>query len=193
MPCLGFADVADRSANIIVKLLEFLVFLLGPGLVVEQVEHLLHRARDGVAGGELVVLEEGLENGTRDDMLRKHLDSILLRKSGIDVTAQAPHELVEGPAMLVIVGNQCFDAVDMLFGNLGDVLGPKFPVAFGADLGHQFGVEDVLQVVEAHGQLGGELLGGALVARRTVAVAVLIVILTRGADPSEDDVLRLLA
>lgn len=95
--------------------------------------------------------------------------------------------------MLVIVGNQCFDAVDMLFGNLGDVFGPKFPVAFGADLGHQFGVEDVLQVVEAHGQLGGELFGGALVARRTVAVAVLIVILTRGADPSEDDVLRLLA
>ena len=177
LPGIGLVDVADRGADIFVKLLEFLVLLLGLGLVVEQVEHLLHRARDGVAGGKLVVLEEGLEHRARDDVLREHLDGVLLRKSGVDVAVQTPHELVEGPAVLAVVGDEGLDALDVLFGNLGDVLGPELPVAFGADLGHQLGVEDVLQVVEAHRELGGELLGGTRGAGLAVAVAVLVFVL----------------
>ena len=105
---------------------------------------------------------------------------------------QTPHELVEGPAVFAVVGDESLDARDVLFGNLGDVLGPEFPVAFGADLGHQFGVEDVLQVVETHRELGGELLGGTLGARLAVAIAVLVFVLARGADSAEEDVFGLL-
>lgn len=125
-------------------------------------------------------------------MLREHLDGVLLRKSGVDVAVQPPHELVEGPAVFAVVGDEGLDALDVLFGNLGDVLGPEFPVAFGADLGHQFGIEDVLQVVEAHRELGGELLGSARGARLAVAVAVLVFVLARGADSAEEDVFGLL-
>ena len=157
---LGIRNVAYGSADIVVELLQLLVFLLGFGLVVEQVEHLLHGARNGVTGRKLVVLEKGLEHGARNDMLREHLYGILLREAGVDVAVQAAHELVEGAAVSAVVGNEGLDALDVLFGNLCNVLGPQFPVAFGADPGHQLGIEDVLQVVEAQGQLLGQLLGG---------------------------------
>ena len=192
LTAFGLVDIADRVADIFVELLEFLVLLLGLGLVVEQVEHLLHRARDGVVGGKLVIFKQGLEHGARDDVLREHLDGVLLGEPGVDVAVQTPHELVEGPAVFAVVGDEGLDALDVLFGNLGDVLGPEFPVAFGADLGHQLGVEDVLQVVEAHRELSGELLGGTLGAGRAVAVAVLVFVLTRGPDSAEEDVFGLL-
>ena len=168
------------------------MFLFGFGFVIEQVEHLLHRARDGVTGGKLVVLEEGLEHGARDDVLREHFDGILFRKSGIDVAVQTPHELVEGPAVFTVVGDESLDARDVLFGNLGNVSGPELPITFWPDFGYHFGVEDVLQVVETHRELGGELLGGTLSAGLAVAVAVLVFVLARGADSAEEDVFGLL-
>ena len=94
--------------------------------------------------------------------------------------------------MFAVVGDEGLDALDVLFGNLGDVLGPLFPVAFVADLGYKFGIKDVLQVVEAHRELGGELLGGTRGARLAVAVAVLVFVLARGADSAEEDVFGLL-
>ena len=165
------------------------MFLFGFGFVIEQVEHLLHRARDGVTGGKLVVLEEGLEHGARDDVLREHFDGVLLGEPGVDVAVQTAHELVEGPAVLAVVGDEGLDALDMLFGNLGNVSGPELPITFWPDFGYHFGVEDVLQVVEVHRELGGELLGGTLSAGLAVAVAVLVFVLTYGTDSAKKDIL----
>ncbi len=129
------------------------MLLLGFNLIVQQVEHTLHRLRHRITLRKFVVLEQSLEHGTGYDMLREHLDNILLRKSGIDVAAQTAHKRIEGSAMLAVIGYEILDTLDMLFGNLCNVPRPLFPIAFGAYFLHHLGIEYVLQVVERHLEL----------------------------------------
>ena len=80
----GVVDAGGSHAHRLVELLQGLV-VGGHGLVFEQVEHGLHRLRDGVAFDERIALKQGLEDRPRDDVLRQHFDGLGLADAGVDV------------------------------------------------------------------------------------------------------------
>lgn len=123
----------------------------------------LHRFRNGITVRKFVVFEQCLEHGARNDMLREHFDDILFRKVGIDIAAQSLHQLFESTPMLAVIGYQCLDALDVLFGDPCDIFRPLLPIPFRSDFRHHLGIEDVLQLSESHCQLTGHCLRGTFV------------------------------
>ena len=102
---------------------------------VEGVDHGLHDAGDRVVGGEVVLGEQGVEDGFGDQMLGQHADRVLTADGVVEVVAQALDELLELRGHLGGgAGEQGADAGDEGVGDVGDVGGPVFPVGAGADL-----------------------------------------------------------
>ncbi len=120
-------NIADRSAYIIVELLQFLVLLFRLGFVIQQIEHLLHRFRYRIVLCKLVVFEQSFEHRSRNNVLRQHLDSIMFRQVRIDIATQTSHQLLESFAVAVVVGYKLAYAFDMLFGYLGNIACPLLP------------------------------------------------------------------
>ena len=93
-----------------------------------------------------------------DEVLGEHLDRVLSADAVVEVAPQPleePGELLRGSRGLV--RKQAANADDVLLGDLGDILGPRLPVASLADLLDDPGVDRVAPLLapERQRQLGG--------------------------------------
>ena len=122
---MPFGPVADAG----VELLERGGFLF-QRLLVQDVEHLLHRLADGVVLREGVVGEQRVEHRPGDQVLREHLDRIVARDGGVEVRAASPRGTRRRPWRASDFGSSrralmrvmCVSAI------VGDVARPSLPV-----------------------------------------------------------------
>ena len=94
LAALGVVDALGALADRVVELLQGGVLGV-EGVLVEDVEHPLHGLGDRVVRGEVVALEEGVEDRAGDEVLGEHLDGVVAGDAVVEVAAQAVEERVE--------------------------------------------------------------------------------------------------
>ena len=101
--------------------------------VLHQLQHGIHGLRHGIQLRETIILEQGIEDGAGDDLLRQHLDGLRARDGGVDTVMQTLQKLLE---LLLPVPRlqELGDGGNLAFRNVRDVLGPVLPVATAAAL-----------------------------------------------------------
>ena len=148
----GVVDTLGPHSDGVVKLLQgFGLFRDVTGF--KQVEHLLHGERDGVILHEGVAFEERFKDRFGDDVLREHLNGLLLGNGGVDVLPKATKELLKGFLVLSVGLDKAIDSFGLPLGNLCNILRPLLPVAPVADLLYHAGKENALELLELHGDL----------------------------------------
>ena len=152
LAAFGVFDAFAAHAHGVVEFLEALQVFF-EAVVVEQREDLLHGAGDGVVLGKGIIREQRLEDGTRDDVLREHLDGVVFGDVGVDVAVQAVHEGLERGAVRVVGRDELRDALLVAGGDAGDVFRPLFPVEARADFLHHARVDRALELVEIERRL----------------------------------------
>lgn len=99
-------------------------------------------------------------------MLGEHVDGVVAGDAVVEVPAQTYKEVLEGVGHVEVrIEEQGFDASGVAFGDVGDVLGPVFPVATVADLFDDLGVDGVAPLPdlrEVQHRLYRRTLGAAL-------------------------------
>ena len=124
-------------------------------LVVQAFEDVLHGEADRVVRGEAVAGEEGIEDGLGNHVLREHFDDVVVADVAIQVVAQFDGEVGEGGFFVVVVGvgQNGVDAVNVGIGDFGDVARPVFPVVAVAAFFDDFGVEGALDFADFEWQI----------------------------------------
>src|SRR5690606_21567056 len=117
----------------------------------------------GVVAGKAVFIEQRIEHRLGYQMLGKHFDNLAIADAVVKVVTQLGGEGVEGGLFLGVgrVLQNALNAVDVGAGDLGDVVGPIFPVVAVAALLDDLGVDGLLDFADLIGQLGllGHLAG----------------------------------
>ncbi len=121
-------------------------------LFLQEVYHALHRSADGVIPHELVTLEERVEHGAGNHVLRQHLYGLPRVHGRIEV---APETFEVGVELLLVraLPHEPAYAPDELLRNLPYLFRPVLPVQAVAALLHQLGIHPVLKLAEAQFQL----------------------------------------
>ena len=177
-------DALGAHLHAFVEPLEGVRLFVQPVLL-QHVEHTLHGQRHGVVLGKAVVFEQGVKHRLGDEVLGQHLNDLAIADAAVEVVAQFSCEGVEGRALLCVgrVTHDAGDAVDVGSGDLGDVVGPVFPVVAVADLLHQLGVDGLFNFADFKRQGGLVVLSVALGFRLTdgeAALASVLVLLPLG-------------
>jgi hypothetical protein len=94
--------------------------------------------------GELVPFKDRIEDWPRYEVLSQHFDGVIFIDAGIERSAQPFKELIETLAVLVVrIFEQCLDSSNVPLGDLGDILGPGFPISPAAALKDDLGEDCV--------------------------------------------------
>jgi len=96
----AFRTVADT----VVEALEALRFLLQM-LTIQDVEHALEGTANWVVGREAVALEERIEDGTGNEMLRQHLDCLVRGDGIVQIIPDLGEKAVKG--LLLLAAGRC--------------------------------------------------------------------------------------
>ena len=152
---LGVVDTSCTLANAGIEFLQGVRFL-GQVMLVERVQHALHGLRHRVVAGKAVFLKQGIEYRLCHKMLSEHFDYLAVTDAVVKIIAQLGGEGVEGSLFLGVgrVFQDALDAVDMGAGDLGNVVGPVFPVVAVAALLDDLGVDGFLDFTHFVSQLG---------------------------------------
>ena len=85
--------IRDIIANGCIEALEGVrVDIFLESVRVEKIDHGLHRARNGVVFGKMIILEERVKDGTRNDVLGEEFDTIVALKGIVDISMEAAHK-----------------------------------------------------------------------------------------------------
>ena len=173
------AEAAGAEPHAFVEAPEVAGFVLEAELA-EIAAQFVEGLRHGVAAREVVSLEQRLEYGPRDDVLRHHVDG---GGAGYRIVDGGSQFLVEGAEPLAEgfvsgAGEQALDAHDEAGEDIGHVGGPAFPVAAVAAFLDDFGEDGLRRQVEGRER---EARGAALAAGAIFVSAV--------AAAGEDDAL----
>ena len=88
--------------------------------------------------GKAVIAKQRIKHGLGDEVLRQHFHNLAIADTAVQVVAQFIGKGVESVFFFVVdrVIQDGLDVVDMGAGNLGNVVGPVFPVVAVAYLLH---------------------------------------------------------
>lgn len=142
-------DALRAQLHRIVEARERVGFLL-EAVLLEQLEDVLHRHRDRVLGRERVTREQRLEDRLGHEVLREHLDHLVVRDAVVQVVSQFIGKARERLALPRVrrVLEDAPDAIDVRARDLRDVLGPVLPVVPVAHLLNQLRVDGALHLAD---------------------------------------------
>ena len=108
----------------------------------EQIQYALHGLAHGVVFGKAVLVKQRVKHGLGDEMLGEHFNNFIIGDAVVQIVAQFGGEAVEGFGFAAVGGvfqNGVY-AVNMRFGDLGDVACQVFPIVAVAAFFDDFGV-----------------------------------------------------
>ncbi|KXW57462.1 hypothetical protein FEMY_19970 [Ferrovum myxofaciens] len=109
----------------------------------QNVHHALHGLGNGVVLGKTVPLEQGIKDRSGDQVLGQHFSDLTIADAVVQIRAQLTGKGRKGfPFQGVVRALQNpGNAVDVGIGNLGNIVGPFFPVVAVPHLLDQFGID----------------------------------------------------
>ena len=151
----GVVDVFGAHGDAGIEFIQRVGFFFQP-VRLKDIKHLLHGLRDRVVAGEAVIFEEGVKNWLGDEVLGEHLDDFAIGDGVVEVVPEFVGEGFEGGDFLGVlrVADNLGDAGNVSLGDLGDVVGPIFPVVPVTAFLDDFGVEGAFQFADVEGELG---------------------------------------
>ncbi len=151
---LRAVDALGTQLHAVVEVLQRGGFFF-QALLMQHIQHRLHRLGHGVVAGEAVIGKQRIEHRLCDQVLGQHLDDFSVADLVVQVIAQLGGESIERLAGfdLTFVFQQRADAVDMGIGDLGDIVSPVLPVVAVAAFVHHLGVQRTLDLADFEGHL----------------------------------------
>ena len=147
LPGCAVVEALGAAAHAFVEALEVARFVLQAGLL-EIAAQGVERPRHRVVSGEVVMLEQRLEDGPREDVLGDHGHGLMPAYGVVDGNRELAVEGVEAPAQGGGVAQQPLDASDEAGEDVGHVSGPGFPVLAVAAFLDDLGVDGLGRQVE---------------------------------------------
>ena len=173
----GVVDAFGAQLHAVVELLQR-GGLLFETLLVEHIQHGLHGLAHRVVTGEAVVCEQRIEHRLGDQMLGQHFDDFGIGDLVVEIVTQFGGKGIERIPRGNLGGifEQGLDAIDVGAGDLGDIIGPVFPVMAITAFVHDLGVQGPLDLAHFEFELALHL---DRIVRRLFADAVLVPRLVR--------------
>ncbi len=138
----GIGDAFGAQLHTGIELFQCVGFFVQP-VFLQHIQHALYGQRHGVVLGKTVAFEQRIKHGFGDQVLGQHFNDFAVADAVVQVVTQFMGKAVEGLLFFAVgrVFQNGGDAVDMGAGNLGNVIGPVFPVAAVAAFLHHLGIQ----------------------------------------------------